>query len=111
MMWSWRAIPINKHANSSAPSNDSFDSTAQGCNHTRRPLTRKPGATSSIEKRVTRRSKGARFVFLRWRLRESPALELKPILFHPSVQGAAAQTQCFGCLAHVALKALERLAN
>src|SRR5258708_16717429 len=107
-MWSWRAIPISKHASSSAPSNDNFDSTAHGCNHTRTLLTRKPGATSSIEKRVTRRSKGARSVFLRWRARESPALELKPILFHPPVQGAAAQAQRFGCLAHVALKALER---
>ena len=36
---------------------------------------------------------------------------LEPILFHPAIQGAAAQAQRLRRLAHVALKALQRLAD
>src|SRR5207245_3715949 len=75
------------------------------------PVTRRPGRASSSEKRMIRRSNGAR-VDLRGILREpSCAVGLEPILFHPPVEGAAAQAKRFGCLAHVALKALQRFAN
>src|SRR5260370_3866818 len=75
------------------------------------PLTRRAGATSKMEKRVTRRSKGARCDFLWLGLGESLALGLEPILFHPPVQRAAAQAECFRRLTHVALKALQCFAN
>lgn len=75
------------------------------------PLTSSAGATINQERRVTLRSKGARFGFRNLCLDESLTPGLEPILFHPPVQGAAAQAQRFRCLAHIALKALQRFAN
>jgi len=70
------------------------------------PLTRSAGAASNMEKRMTRRSNGARRIFRKFRLDVLLMPGLEPILFHPPVQGAAAQAKRFGCLAHIALKAL-----
>src|SRR6266496_2118198 len=75
------------------------------------PLTISPGATNRIDNRVTRRSKGAR---CRFRLLVVEGLLmpwLEPILFHPPIQSAAAQTESLCRLADVALKALQRLAD
>src|ERR1700691_548822 len=70
-----------------------------------------PGTARSTEKRATRRSKGARRGFRNLRLHDSLTSGLEPILFHPPVQGAAAQAKRFRRLTHVALKALQRFAN
>src|SRR5258708_31662017 len=75
------------------------------------PLTRRAGATNRIDNRVTRRSKGARWRFRLAAVEGLLTLGLEPILFHPPIQSAAAQAQSFCRLAHVALKALQRLAD
>src|SRR5262245_24197484 len=69
-----------------------------------------PGATKKIENRVTRRSNGARCGFLLLRVVELMRPGLEPILFHPPIERATAETERFCCLAHVTLKALQRLA-
>lgn len=50
-----------------------------------------PGVTSRTEKRVTRRSKGARWALRFLRVAELMTRGLKPIFFHPPVQRAATQ--------------------
>src|SRR5579884_1435507 len=109
-MWSCSAMPINKQTSSSAEMKINLFSVCQGCIQIRIALTNIPGATNSSEKRVTLRSNGAllRLAFL---LESWPIAGLEPIFFHPPIQRATAQTQCFGSLAHVALKALQGFAD
>src|SRR6266852_5819874 len=92
---------------SSARSNANLDSMAQSCSQIKTPLVTNPGIASHNDERIIRRSKGARRDFLRLDFSESRGLE--PILFHSAIQGAAAQTECFGGLADVALEALQGL--
>ena len=61
--------------------------------------------------RITRRSNGGRCGFRLLRAVDLKTSGLEPILFHPPIQGAATQAKCFGCLADVALKALQCLAD
>src|SRR5437016_13995933 len=75
------------------------------------PLTRRAGATKRNDNRVTRRSKGARWRFRLVAVEGLLTFGLEPILFHTPIQSAAAQAQSFCRLAHVALKALQRLAD
>src|ERR1700748_2248640 len=91
----------------SAASKASFDSMAQSCSQIKTPLVTRPGTASHSEERIIRRSKGARCRFLR--LEASASRGLKPILFHPAIQGAAAQTKGLGSLAYVALETLQGL--
>src|SRR5689334_3273770 len=101
---------MNTQASNSAPMSINLDWSDQGCVQIRIPLMSNPGVTRRTEKRVTRRSNGARlFGFLR--IAEPVTLGLEPILFHPPIQSAAAQAQSICRLAHVSLKALQRLAD
>jgi len=101
---------MRRQASNSAPRRISLDWTDHGCIQIRSPLISNPGVTSRTEKRVTRRSKGARlFRFLRVTTLVTPGLE--PIFFHPPIESAAAQPQCICGLADIALKPLQRLAD
>src|SRR5215475_7090292 len=102
---------MSRQANNSTPSKISFDSSDQGCIQIRMPLTTIPGATNRTVYRVTRRSNGARGFLFRLRVEETLTGGLEPIFFHPAVQGATAQAERFGRLAHIALKALQRFAD
>src|SRR5437899_5866149 len=75
------------------------------------PLTRRAGATNRIDNRVTRRSKGARCRFRLVAVEGLLTFGLEPILFHPPIEGAAAQAQSFCRLADVALEAMQRRAD
>src|SRR5271170_721125 len=110
-MWSSRAAPMNRQKINWAASNVHFSANGHGCSQTKVPLISSPGATSNAVKRVTRRAKGDRCGFFESCLEELLAPGLEPILFHPPVQGTAAQAQRFRRLAHIALKALQRFAN
>jgi hypothetical protein len=94
---------MRNDASSWAPISSSFDWSDQVWSQMRTALATKQGMTNRTAYRVTRRSKGARCFFLRETVAQAG---LEPILFHPPIQGAAAQAERFRGLADVALKAL-----
>jgi Domain of unknown function (DUF4188) len=70
-----------------------------------------PGVTSKIENQMTRRSNETLCDLRFLPVAELMTRGLETIFFHPPVQRAAAQTQSLCRLAHVTLKALQRLAD
>src|SRR4029077_12390457 len=87
--------------------------SVQGCSQMKTPPTRSPGSATSRVNKLTRRSYGRRARF-RGGLRP-PGLGvpcgLEPILLHPPVEGAAAESEDLGRLAHIPMETLQCLAD
>src|SRR5260370_19101811 len=107
------AIARSHHKNSTVNISANCDASVQGCSHMKTPPTSSPGSATSRANKLTRRSYGRRARF-RGGLR-APGFGvpcgLEPILLHPPIKGAAAESQDLGRLAPIPLETLQCLAD